>query len=43
MTRRRPRKLRNLTQSSDGRWRFQMVNPETKERVRVSLGHVTEA
>jgi integrase len=35
---RRGRKYRNLTRSADGIWRFQMTNPETKERVRVSLG-----
>ena len=37
---RRPkgRKYRNLTQSAKGFWRFQITNPETKERLRVSLG-----
>ena len=42
MARRGPRKLRNLSRSPDGRWRFQMTNPETRERVRVSLGKVSE-
>ena len=35
--RRRPRKLRNLTKSADGLWRFQAVNSDGK-RVRISLG-----
>ena len=37
---RRPkgRKYRNLTRSTDGIWRFQVMNPQSKERVRVSLG-----
>ena len=37
---RRPkgRKYRNLSRSTDGIWRFQVTNPESKERVRVSLG-----
>ena len=37
---RRPkgRKYRNLSRSADGIWRFQVTNPETRERTRVSLG-----
>ena len=42
MSRRRPRKLHNLSRSADGLWRFQMVNPETGERTRISLGRVSE-
>ena len=37
MARRRPRKLRNLSRSADGLWRFQATNSDGK-RVRISLG-----